>query len=98
MRKRFKEIQPELIEIGDTISVTHKREQGIVLVLEGTVAKRQDSGNVRYLLTVEGGTLLAWEPGRKGVRVTLLSRPESLQPQITFINDFLEETRERIGA
>jgi hypothetical protein len=91
-------IDPSLIEIGDTISVVHPRNQGIVHILEGVVHKRQETGNVRYFTTSEGATLLAWTPGvRTNVKVTLLSRPEVTPPQITFINEFLDETRERIA-
>lgn len=91
-------IKPEQIEIGDTISVTHPRDKGIVLVLEGVVHKKQSSGNVRYFTTKEGSTLLAWVPGVNTVRVTLISRPETPPAQIQFINDFLDETRERLDA
>jgi hypothetical protein len=94
-----RKIQPELIELGDTISVVHKRNQGIVTVLEGTVATRQDSGNVRYLLTKEGATLLAWTPGRNDVAVRLLSRPETKQPTLSFFEPSWidEELKERIA-
>ncbi len=94
-----RKIQPELIELGDTISVAHKRNQGIVTVLEGTVATRQDSGNVRYLLTKEGATLLAWVPGRKDVAVKLLSRPVAVQPTLSFFDkSFIDdEMKERLA-
>lgn len=88
-------IKPELIELGDTISVVHPRDQGIVCILEGVVHERKDSGNVRYLITKEGATLLAWTPGRN-VKVTLLSRPEFKQESLTIVSDFFDETRERI--
>lgn len=93
-----RKIDPSLIEIGDTISVVHKRNQGIVSILEGVVHERNDSGNVRYFVTREGATLLAWIPGRHDVRVTLLSRPDFKQQTLfDFDNGFLDEVKERIA-
>lgn len=91
-------LDPSLIELGDTISVAHKRNQGIVTILEGVVYERKDSGNVRYFVTKEGATLLAWIPGRNDVKVTLLSRPEVRQQTLfEFDNSFLDVVKERIA-
>lgn len=92
-------IKPELIELGDTISVVHKRNQGVVSILEGIVHERRDSGNVRYLLTAEGATLLAWTPGRTDVTVRLINRPAKPQPTLAYFdNNVIDETiRERIA-
>lgn len=93
-----RKIDPSLIELGDTISVVHKRNQGIVTILEGVVHERKDSGNVRYFVTKEGATLLAWIPGRHDVKVTLLSRPEFKQQTLfEFDNGFLDGVKERIA-
>lgn len=89
-------IDPSLIELGDTISVAHKRDKGLVLILEGVVYERKDSGNVRYFTTKEGSTLLAWTPERRDVKVTLLSRPEYRQTPI-FTTDIFDDVKERIA-
>ena len=89
-------IKPEMIEIGDEIEVTLPKVDGVVHTLRGVVGKRMDHGAVRYLLTQEGYTLLAWEPGRAGVKVTLHKRkPVDQQP--IFEYDYLNETRERVA-
>lgn len=90
-------IDPSLIEIGDTISVVHPRNQGIVTILEGTVDKISYSGGIKYFTTKENATLLAWQTGKHNKRVTLLSRPEKRPLQIQFVTDFLDETKERIS-
>lgn len=73
-------IQPSLIEKGDTIKVTHREDRGVTTTLTGTVGKRVDSGNTRYLMTEQGATLLAWGPNEnKAVNVLLLHRPEAEQ-------------------
>lgn len=91
-------IDPSLIEPGDDIEVVHKRDQGVIMTLRGVVAKRSDSGNVRYLSTAEGATLLAWEPGRRGkVTVTLYGRETNPHPSL-FAGEFLEEITERLAS
>lgn len=92
-------IKPELIEIGDDIEVTLPKVDGVVHTLRGVVGKRMDHGAVRYLLTEEGYTLLAWEPGRAGVKVTLHKR--ALTEQSTLFDGDLEsaidEVRRRVA-
>lgn len=90
-------IAAELIEIGDDILVTHKVEQGVTHTLRGIVGKVQIAGNVRYLTTVEGATILAWTPGRQHVKVMLHGRDPHPKTSL-FESDFLDETRERISA
>lgn len=89
-------IKPELIEIGDDIEVTLPKVDGVVHTLRGVVGKRIDHGAARHLLTEEGYTLLAWEPGRAGVKVTLHKRKPAEQ-QSLFDYDYLNETRMRIA-
>lgn len=91
-------IDPSLIETGDEISVQHKKDQGVELTLRGIVGKRVDSGNVRYLCTKEGATLLAWEPSRKGTIKVLLWSREEITQQTLFSADFLDETKDRIAS
>lgn len=89
-------IKSEMIEIGDEIEVTLPKTDGVVHTLRGVVGKRMDHGAVRYLLTQEGYTLLAWEPGRAGVKVTLHKRKPINQEPI-FEYDLLNGTRDRIA-
>ena len=98
-RIKFKtpmEIDHSLIEIGDEISVEHKADRGIQTILKGIVGDRIYQGDVRLIVTIEGATLLAWEPKRKGtLKIFLHSR--ATQPQTTlFDDDALSEIRERI--
>jgi hypothetical protein len=87
-------IQPSLIEIGDTVKVTHREERGITTTLTGTVGKRMDHGNTRYLMTHDGATLLAWGPTEnKAIDVMLLHRPE-LTPEPL---EMFDEIMERVG-
>jgi hypothetical protein len=99
-------IDPSLIEIGDEISVHHKKDQGVEHILRGIVGKRIDSGNVRYLCTEEGATLLAWEPSRVGITVmkhsyetkphdTLFDIAEVMDP---FASNELGELKKRIAS
>lgn len=85
-------IDPSLIELGDTIKVTHKQDKGVSVSVSGTVASRADHGDTRYLYTEEGGTLLAWDAKRKLVSVMLLHRPEAAQTPLSMFEDVLERT------
>lgn len=89
-------IDPSLVEIGDDISVQLKSDRGIVTTLRGVVGKRLDHGKVRYLMTNEGATLLAWEPNTtKRVIVTLFGREE--YPQESMF-ELPQEIQERIAG
>lgn len=58
--------------------MSHRKDRGIEMTLTGTVGKRVDSGNTRYLMTAEGATLMSWnEKENKLIHVLLLHR----QPQ-----------------
>lgn len=88
-------IKPELVQIGDEIEVTLPKVDGVVHSLKGVVGKRLDHGAVRYLLTDEGYTLLAWEPGKSGVKVMIHSRKPILQ-QTLFEPDFIRAVKDRL--
>lgn len=83
-------IDPSLIEIGDTIKVTHKKSHGMQMSMTGTVAKRDDHGATRYYMTEEGGTLLAWNVKRKDVHILLLHREEASQTAMFSFNEWEE--------
>lgn len=92
-------IDPSLVEKGDEISVEHRENRGITTTLRGIVAKRVDSGQTRYLMTEEGATLLAWEPGRASkVKVTLYAREEPEQATIFDLPDDIKEVEQRIAS
>ena len=88
-------IKPELIEIGDDIEVTLPKVDGVTHTLRGIVGKRMDNGSARYLMTQEGYTLLAWEPKRSGVKVTIHSR-KPVESTKLFEPDFINEVRNRL--
>lgn len=68
-------IAPELVEIGDEVSVSYEESNGITKTLRGIIAKQVVTGRSRFLMTKEGGTIFSWEPGRRNkVKVTLYSR------------------------
>lgn len=68
-------IDPSLVEIGDKISVIHKRDRGITMTLEGVVADRVDHGKTRRFVTSENATLFAFDVDSKPtVTVTLITR------------------------
>lgn len=94
-------IKPELIEIGDDIEVTLPKVDGVTHTLRGIVGKRVDHGAVRYLLTDEGYTILAWEPGKTSVKVMIHSRKplknESLFDIGNNWDNFIGEVSKRIA-
>jgi hypothetical protein len=95
---RPRPIDPSLIEDGDDISVEHKANRGIVMTLRGVVAKRVDGGSTRYLMTAEGATLLAWEPGKKNaIKVTLYGREEPEQATMFDLPTEIESIKERVA-
>jgi hypothetical protein len=70
-------IDPSLVETGDEISVEHTVNKGVTTTVRGIVAERLEQGSMRRFITSEGGTLMAWEPGRIAkIRVTLYAREE----------------------
>lgn len=92
-------IKPELIQIGDDISVTHKAVDGVTTIVRGIVSTRQDLGSVRNLSTAEGGTLLAWEPGvNTGVQILLHGRIDTSFQGALFELDELNGVRARVDA
>lgn len=94
--KQPRRIDPSLIEIGDDILIEHKTERGIATMLRGIVGKRVDSGKTRYLMTNEGATLLAWEPGKiNKYKVILFGRDAT--PQATLFDD-MAELSDRIAS
>ncbi len=94
-----REIKPELVEIGDTVRVVHKRKNGVVMTLEGVVGKRVDNGPARHMMTVEGSTLFAWG-GRHNSPVTvwLLNRKPQEQDELPMnFSEFMANVRQRIA-
>lgn len=83
-------IAPENIEVGDKIKVTFPPVKGVRMTHEGVVSERRDQGAVRTLYTDEGGTLIAWEPGKRNLSVMLLDRPPVNQTQLSLF-DTLED-------
>lgn len=94
-RPRF--IMPELVEIGDDISVEIvKANRGIISTKRGIVSKRVYSGKGRYYVTSEGATIFSFEPGKPtGIKITLYGRAESVSESLFEID--ADETRERIA-
>ena len=93
MRNLPRTINVALIEIGDSIEVTHKKKRGLVVKCEGTVADILYNGATRLLVTSENATILAWAPGRPHPKVTLLKR--NLQNPTLFDMDGMVEIRKR---
>lgn len=85
-------IDPSLVEVGDDISVEHKPDRGVTTTLRGIVGKRVDSGQTRYLMTTDGATILAWEPGRLNrYKVTLFGREEMPQEVLFDVRQLVEQ-------
>lgn len=85
-----------MLEIGDTIDVKFPESAGITLTKRGTIAERRDTGRMRNLLTDKGAVLLAWEPGKHHVKVTLIDRPPARQQQLPL--EMFDEVRERLAS
>lgn len=93
-----REIKPELVEIGDTISVTFPRDGGLTVTHVGRVAKATTHGKTRYLITAEGATVLAWEPTGNRVKIILLKREPVPGETLFEMSDNMHEIRVRIDA
>lgn len=92
-----KPIKPELVQIGDDITVTHAPNKGIVTSVRGVVARREDHGSVRHLVANEGGSIIAWEPGKDNkVRVVLHGRVEVNNQETLFEVDLLTGVKDRV--
>lgn len=91
-------IRPELVDIGDDISVELKTPvRGIKTVLRGIVGKRIDNGATRYYMTTEGGTLFAFDPGRTPkYTITLYGRATEVSE--TLFEMDIPQTRLRIAG
>ena len=90
-------IKPELIQIGDDIEVTLPKVDGVTHTLRGIVGNRMDHGAVRHLLTDEGHTILAWEPGKANVKVIIHSR-KPLDNETLFTPDDIAELKIRLDS
>lgn len=87
-------IAPELIAVGDTISITYPEDGGITSIKRGMVASIQVHGALRNLCTMEGSVLGVYAPGLNIGRVvfTLLDRPAASQEPLSLFDDVLERT------
>lgn len=97
--KRPRIIRPEIIEIGDDISVENvKEDRGIRTTVRGIVGKVAKSGQTRYFMTSEGATLFAFEIGRtpSGI-ITLYGRAEFVSESLFEIGTF-QSVKERMSA
>lgn len=93
-----RQIKPELVEIGDTIEVELAKLAGMVIIRKGVVSAFGKNGNVRQLLTSEGGILCAWEPGKPSrVTVTLIKRAPVVQQPLFDFTQAMDAVRERIA-
>ena len=89
-------IDPSLVDVGDTITVTYPKDAGVLVHMVGKVARIRDEGNYKHFDTKEGGRIFHWRAGdRSGIRVTLTARDP--QPQIPmFDSETFDQVRERI--
>jgi hypothetical protein len=86
-------IDPSLIVVGDTISVMHPDDLGIMYSMEGKVAVLHVNTRGTNFVTKEGGILLTWRVGdRTKIKVWLLKRPPMEQTPMFG----MDEIRERI--
>lgn len=93
-----RQINPELVEVGDTIEVELPKQAGMTITRKGVVSALGKNGNVRQLLTSEAGILCAWEPGKPNrVTVTLIKRAPVVQQQMFDFTQAMDEIRERIA-
>ena len=95
--RRPRIIMPELVEIGDDISVEIKKpNRGIITTKRGIVGKRIYSGKARFYTTDEGATLFSFEPGTPhGLLITLYGRAENVSETLFEVD--ADETRKRIA-
>lgn len=72
-------IAPELVEVGDKIRVTFPPKKGVRMSHEGVVSSIENAGQVRFLMTDEGATLVSWQIGGRNLSIMLLDRPPAVQ-------------------
>ncbi|UVF60426.1 hypothetical protein SEA_PINEAPPLEPIZZA_18 [Microbacterium phage PineapplePizza] len=87
-------VAPELIREGDTVSVTYPEDKGIQTIKRGMVARIAVHGALRNLVTMEGSVLGVFAPGMHAGHVvfTLLDRPAVAQEPLSLFSDVLERT------
>lgn len=86
-------ILPELVEVGDTIRVTYRVEDGVTRTSSGKVAEKIDLGPAYQMVTLEGGLLFTWNAHRDSrFKVELIDREPASQATLPG----LEDIRERI--
>lgn len=97
--KRPRIVRPEIIEIGDDISVENVRaDKGIRTTVRGIVGKVAKSGQTRFFMTAEGATLFAFEIGRTPqATITLYGRAEFVSESLFEIGSF-QSVKDRISA
>lgn len=94
-------IAPENVEVGDKVRITHRPDDGVTLSYSGVVGRREDHGDTRHMLTVEGGRLFVWSVKRDPrITIELLDRAPVEQPMLFLgnIGDSLDEVRERVAS
>jgi hypothetical protein len=94
MQNLPRQIDPSLIQTGDTITVVYPKDSGITSTIAGRVARLRYGGPYTHYDTREGGTILTWRAGdRSGIKVILNSREEITQTPMFG----MDEIRERIS-
>ena len=97
MQNLPRQIDPSLIQEGDTIIASFPKDAGVAASLGGKVARLRVSGTTTHFDTREGGTIFSWRVGdRSGIRVMLTSREPAKQIPL-FDSDAFDQVRERIG-
>lgn len=96
--RRPRIIRPEIVEIGDDISVENiKADKGTRTTVRGIVGEVVINGQTRFYITAEGGTLFAFEIGRTlQATITLYGRAEFVSESLFEIGS-LNSVKERIA-
>jgi len=81
-------IKPELIVVGDEISVQYPEDGGVTVTKRGVVDNVEAHAGMRYILTAQGGVLAVWQPGKPDkLTFTLEKRATIIEPMLDMFTE-----------
>lgn len=79
-----RQIQPEMLEAGDLITVTLPESRGVVMSKRARIHRRVDHGDMRQWLNEENVVILTWQPDKRATYTITLHERQARQGEALF--------------
>jgi hypothetical protein len=97
MQNLPRQIDPSLIDVGDTVIISLPRNKGIIHTIQGKVAQIELNNRMATFVTMEGGDIYTWFPGMKTqIKVILIKREPLPEEELFNFTELMEQLRPRL--